>query len=104
MLKLDLNDLTDEKIAEARPHMGKCRYATPCIIGTLIPPEERLFFDNFDDTSIDHLVRAGRVQFPPGQMPLAVKLQLAFDDPEYGEFDKTLAEVRAKLGRPGVEL
>ena len=118
-IKIDLRDLTDAHVEQALNRRGQCLYTAPCIIGTLIPEDQRERLDNFDlslervphmQPKIEELVAAGHIVMPEGQTELATKLQTAFD--ETGEYDfiddefaddgpadflDTLAEVRSKL-------
>lgn len=91
-LKLDLNNLTAAHLAAAEPNchaLGAiCEYAAPCIIGTLIPEDQRLRLDNHNDElgdnfgeqpQIGSLIDAGLVEFPEGQRADAEQMQTAFD-------------------------
>jgi hypothetical protein len=89
MLKLDLYELTQAKLDEAGEHCGDlCRYAAPCIIGTIVPADQRERLDAFDDSSILSLVKEGEVEFPDtAQRMDAIAMQRAFD---CGNWDEVL--------------
>lgn len=74
-IALDLRDLTAEKLEEAKPHMGKCRYHSPCIIGTLIPPDLR----RMRGIKQTHNLSVQPFTFPAEQVLDAFRLQEAFD-------------------------
>ena len=95
-IPLDLRDLDDAKVAEAMPHMGECKYAAPCIIGTLIPVEMRAGLDGYDPPNIATLIQKGRFDFPDdAQRKLAFNLQAAFDSEIPSQFNTILAQIRA---------
>ena len=107
MITLDLRNLTEEMIDEATPFMGACSYRAPCIIGTLMTPEER----QSTTGSIHTLMCNKEVEFPNrGQAAIAERLQFAFDMADYGpeqlaDYNAVLDEVRAlrdtvKTGTP----
>lgn len=98
-VKLDLRNLTQAHIDEALPKIGQCKYAAPCIIGTLMPEDVRERFDNTDENGlmaglvgasgyqldqnpvIGELVSQDLVEFPDDrQRDLASELQMAFDN------------------------
>lgn len=100
-IKLDLRNLTPERIAEARPYMGDCTYSSPCIIGTLLTASQRELFDQFDPVNqtfgdagdesapVYNLVNLNKIQFPnEEQTSLASDLQGAFDCYDLEEFDR----------------
>ena len=78
-IKIDLCDLTEAHLEEALPHMGACSYASPCIIGTLMPKRKRKGFDCSGGISIEALLDEEQVSLPKGQAKLAIRLQSAFD-------------------------
>jgi hypothetical protein len=94
--------------------LGQCSYASPCIIGTLIPEHRRDEFDNFNDELrtpdgymmdsqpiISELVAQDLVAFADQtQVVLATTLQAAFDNPERGakSFAAALEELNQALG------
>ncbi len=110
-LKLDLRNLTDELVAQALPHLGQCFYSSPCIIGSLIPEDQRARLDNCNgelgvrsmpQPGVGGLVAQGEIEFPEGQLSLASTLQVAFDNNKHGDrrrFLATLAEVRKELAQ-----
>lgn len=90
-IKIDLRDLTQAHLDEAVPHMGKCSYASPCIIGSLIPVEHREAFDNRNRELKEHgilsqptvgiLAHAKLIEFAdPEQQDAAAELQEYFDN------------------------
>lgn len=101
-IHLDLRDLTDAHLAEALPHIAACRYSAPCIIGSLLTPEQRTLLDNVTPHNIDNvdsLVAKGFITFPEGQLELATSLQDFFDtdvDPEdfVAKFHRTVAKAK----------
>ena len=110
-IMLDLRNLTDEKVAEAMPHLGECFYSSPCIIGTLLSPEDRVRFDNCngelgdgmeDQPMIGKLMKMGFVKFPDGrQALLARNLQASFDRKKSSPqaFMNVLVGIREELAR-----
>lgn len=81
-IKLDLRDLTRDRIAEAFEEPGRCRYAAPCIIGTLIPAALRGEVDDIagPNNDVTSLVDAGIFEFPNDeQRKDADRLQARFD-------------------------
>ena len=84
-LHLDLHNL---RPTEASSHVF-CRYASPCIIGTMVPEDIRDGLDNHDDPGIVSLIYKGLIEFPTKEQEVdAGKLQRLFDcrlttDPEY---------------------
>lgn len=101
-MKIDLRNLTQDKVDEALPHVGSCSYEAPCIIGTLLPPEKRFVFDAVGGgMSIRSLELDGFVEFlDEQQRELACELQQAFDnhgkDPRYN-FPDALAKISNTL-------
>lgn len=93
-IHIDLRDLTDEMIEQALPHMGDCKYVSPCIIGTLLPPEKRIEFDSPNVPGIAFLIADKAVEFPDGQKDIACQLQSAFDYKDREGFDILIAEIR----------
>lgn len=89
-IHIDLRDLTPEKLAESRPHMGSCRYSAPCILGTLMPEDERGRMDAAGG-SIGVLLRWGIVTMPEDQQEDARRLQYAFDDRDWPEVERIAA-------------
>jgi hypothetical protein len=84
VIKINLADLTDEKIEEAiaagRSH---CQYKAPCIIGTLMTCADRRVADRGGDngTTIGELTDENIVAFPDKrQARAAISLQAKFDN------------------------
>ena len=75
-IKLDLRDLTPAHLEEAKPHMGKCRYHSPCIIGSLIPPDKR----RMRGIKQTHDLSQQPFEFPDDQVIDAQNMQNAFDE------------------------
>lgn len=86
MINLDLRNLTQAHIDEALPHIGGCRYNDPCIIGTLIPVDQRKAFDTYGPegpSSVENLIDVGQFRFPEGEQEWAAsEIQEAFDGAE----------------------
>ena len=79
-IKIDLNNLTQKHLDECKPHVGnRCTYSAPCIIGTLIPVNERGACDAHSSSSIGTLVTYDVLKVPAEQLDDARKLQSAFD-------------------------
>ena len=86
---IDLRKLTQAHFDEAAPHAGACLYSAPCIIGTLLTPEQRAQLDAYvspgseggaSSGAIDLLVTEGLIQFPdPLQQRAAFEMQSRFD-------------------------
>lgn len=102
-IEIDLRNLSEEHLAQCLPHMGKCRYAAPCIIGTLMPPGRRAEFDDPEvmerefgsfDTTIGLLLSCGAVVMPKDQWDLAEALQNAFDTGDQLLLRKLLAQAQ----------
>lgn len=86
-IQIDLRNLTQNHLDACLPHLGACSYAAPCIIGTLIPEDQREHMDLARDPkagaflTIDELVKQGLIQFPDAiQERAARRLQEAFDE------------------------
>lgn len=89
-IQLDLNDLTQAHLDEAKPICGEvgCLYSAPCIIGTLVPKYRRLELDSLMGASISTLEAEGRVEFPDAEQSRdAQAMQSAFD---CGKWDDVL--------------
>ncbi len=92
-IPLDLRDLDDAKVAEAMPHIGECKYAAPCIIGTLIPVKDRR---RLEGKAVRGLAESEAISFPSAdQVALAQRLQGAFDWHNVDAFNAILARIRA---------
>jgi hypothetical protein len=97
VLQLDLNNLTPAHLAEAKPHCGDyCRYFAPCIIGTIVPKEQRRTLDysdtehpNLADSAIGTLLQNRFVSFPnKGQEKDAIAMQAAFDAGDWDDVEQ----------------
>lgn len=100
MIKLDLRNLTQAHIEEARPNEGRCSYSSPCIIGALMTPEERasLATSDFDLEDITHLVANGIMTFTtPEQAEQARTIQFAFDCLSRDEINRALKAINPEL-------
>lgn len=91
-ISINLMDLTEDKIAEAMPHIGACRYDAPCIIGTLIPVKYR---EGLEGRGILNMCSEGLIEMPREQWSLAHKLQSSFDGAlgNKAYFDRCLQEL-----------
>jgi hypothetical protein len=111
-IKLDLNDLTQERVDEATPHLGiGCTYAAPCIIGTLVPVKLRETLDEGElfcadepdvaitDSTVTTLALEGYFEFPEGQREEAQELQTAFDNGNAVYLELLLAKRGLKLNQ-----
>jgi len=85
-IHIDLRDLTQAHVDEAMPHLGACHYASPCIIGTLIPKDRRAELDAFTmkdgstgSPGISLLIERGVIVLPVEQYHQAETLQDEFD-------------------------
>ena len=112
MIKLDLHNLTEEKIAEAMTNIGKCTYSSPCIIGALMTPEQRKLCDQAMPmefagmfwtptgagvAGLDQLINRCIVSFPADQVDVAISLQDKFDTADFDNgkrFNEVLSQVR----------
>ena len=99
---IDLRDLTERDLETALATCGDkmCYYATPCIIGTLIPPENRQMLDeaDVDETDVRTLFAKELIDMPPAQLPDAKALQEAYDTGD----KETLAALARKYIARGV--
>lgn len=94
-IQIDLRQLTQEHLNQCEPHAGRCHYAAPCIIGTLVPEDQRANLDEPTGfASIDSLVDDSYLTIPEDQIDAAIELQAAFD---LGDWD----QVR-ELARPWI--
>ena len=94
-IHIDLRDLTPEKLAECKPHMGERWYSAPCIIGALAPESERGRMD-YVRAGIRDLLRRGTVTMPRDQQNDAVELQVAFDLRDWPEVERIAAKWMGK--------
>ena len=90
-IHIDLRDLTPEKLAECKPHMGERWYSAPCVIGTLVPEDERGRMDAAEG-SIGVLLRWGTVTMPEDQQNDAFLLQYSFDDRHWPTVERIAAK------------
>lgn len=106
-IKLDLRDLTQAHIDEAMPKIGSCTYQAPCIIGTLIPPEQRAEADEASDNwdghigsdSVANLISRHILHFPTKQQEeLAKELQKPFDLADKRAFASAVKQLNQTLG------
>lgn len=96
-IRIDLRDLTEAHLAECLPHIGQCRYSEPCIIGTLIPADERARLDPEDGSDgIEELVRRGVIEIPNSQLEDAAFMQARFDG---GDLDDVVRAARRWIAR-----
>lgn len=85
-ITIDLNNLTPELLVECDPHLGKCDYSAPCVIGALMPPAERFFVADLsagDEDDVRYLVEQGVFIIPPEQMEDAIDIQEYFDSHDW---------------------
>lgn len=96
MIKIDLNNLTQEIVESVTKNMGACRYTAPCILGALMTPSEQIEAENTDvaggDTGISMLIDYDFVGLPAEQRKDAEALQLSFDN----EDEETLRKIAAR--------
>lgn len=85
MIDLNLDNLTKEHVLEALPTMGCCRYDAPCIIGTLMTPEERACVAH-QGQGVLGLVYDGAATLPEEQYDEADRLQMVFDSGNRAKF------------------
>ena len=96
-IHIDLRDLTPEKLAECKPHLGECRYSAPCVIGTLIPKDKRRRIDAAPTVaSIGGLLSRGVVTMPEDQQKDATRLQFAFDGRDWPTVERIAAKWMGK--------
>ena len=91
-IHIDLRNLTPEMLAEAKPRMGYNTYNAPCVIGVLVPKEERRKLDGREFSSVLRLSQEGLLSFPTNQLPHAVALQEAFDQSRWADVEKLAAK------------
>jgi len=84
-ITIDLNNLTPARLAECRPYMGECNYASPCVIGSLMTPMERTRVEAYSEDADDvrYFVEQGVFIIPPEQMEDAVDIQEYFDSHDW---------------------
>jgi len=81
--KIDLNDLTQAHLDEARAKLGMQTYRAPCIIGTLIPKEVREDPDFPQSAGINGERIKQFVEYPLEQFDDLTKLQDRFDSGDW---------------------
>ena len=95
-IHIDLRDLTPEKLAKCKPHMGMCQYSSPCVIGTLIPESEREELDGSSASALPEtiggLLLNDIVTMPEDQHADAIRLQHAFDDHDWTTVERIAAK------------
>lgn len=95
-IHIDLRtDLPKVREFANREEMGKCKYASPCAIGAMMPEDRRARFDR-GQLHIGVLLDRGSVIAPSDQHDDLLDLQQPFDSNESGEFDRVLAKLEAK--------
>lgn len=82
-IHVDLRDLTERDLETALATCGekRCYYATPCIIGTLVPPDKRWLLDeaDVDETDVLTLYEKELLILPHKQLADAKAMQEAYD-------------------------
>jgi len=114
-IRIDLNDLTQEKLEATLQNIGVCDYRAPCIIGALVSEEDRVTLQESDcgasvgghvgvvpdcrapctigaPLAIELHVGAGTAIFPDGQKDDAAALQRAFDAGDEAEVRRIAAK------------
>lgn len=101
-IEIDLRNLTQEKLDEALPNMGACRYSAPCIIGVLMPPDARNSLDGHSDNSPENvgaLVKRSVICFAQdAQVRVADRLQQAFDMGDLHRLSTVLSAINRAYG------
>jgi hypothetical protein len=86
-IKIDLNNLTPELLAQCDPELGKCLYSAPCVIGALMTETERYFVAGLAETASQDCVRyfaeQGVFDIPPEQLEDAGDIQEYFDSADW---------------------
>lgn len=81
-IKIDLRDLTQAHLDECAPALGQCYNTAPCIIGTLMTPDER----NYRPCgSVLTLRSDGILEIPDEQIEDAMRMQWAFDQSRWDD-------------------
>ena len=98
-IRLDLRNLTKEMVEEAcslrvrasQENLDACLYSNPCIIGSLMSPEDREVAENsfWDGDDLYACYDEGVIYFPDDQIDDAAHLQGLFD---LGETDALMRE------------
>ena len=84
---------------------GKCRYAAPCIVGAMVPPELRADLDmpldgKIGSPTVGSLITAGKITVPKDHAADLIELQIVYDNEDLESFKEELARVEAKyLGK-----
>lgn len=91
---ISLDSLTQQHVNQCADQIGTCVYGAPCIIGTLMTPDQQDEIPtlNLDDESIDYLVKEGVVVMPESQIAEAKALQDAFDQNNADALKELLAK------------
>jgi hypothetical protein len=100
IIHLDLNNLTQAHIEEARPHKGKCSYNSPCIIGALMTPEQREYLEKkgLDRESITSLVESGIATFANCRQAVRARaVQYAFDCEDSATINAAIKAINPEL-------
>ncbi len=84
-VRIDLRNLTQAHVALAMDGLGLYLYSSPCIIGTLMTPEERARLDSDENREdeevldVAELSERGLLEMPDDQLYSAIVLQNAYD-------------------------
>jgi len=81
-IKIDLRDLTQAHFDECAPVLGHSHNTAPCIIGTLMTPDERNYRPF---ASVLTLKSDGILEIPEDQISDALDLQRAFDQSRWDD-------------------
>ena len=81
-IKIDLRDLTQAHLDECAPVLGSCSNSAPCIIGTLMTPDERNYRPL---ASVGSLRREDILEIPDEQVEDAMRMQWAFDQSRWDD-------------------
>jgi hypothetical protein len=94
-IEINLNDLTPARLEECKPFMGKRDYGSPCIIGSLMTPNERAELVHWlelkerntgrylHEDYAKALIMAGTLIVPSGQQEDVQNLQEYFDNKDW---------------------
>lgn len=103
MIKIDLNDLTQDKLDLAMPNLRKCTYRSPCILGALMTESERKTADTpfgeveYSDNILNLVNTYKTVEMPQGQLDLAFRIQTAFDEGNLDTLSTAITELNPSL-------
>lgn len=81
-IKIDLRDLTQAHLDACAPVLGQCFNTAPCIIGTLMTPDERSYRPC---GSVLTLRSDGILEIPDEQVEDAMDMQRAFDQSRWDD-------------------